>query len=89
MKFAISNSIVIITLLQIFYSGQWILLCHSPEVSNTIFILLEHFVYFLVRVRVTFTANQFVLTPNPLKLTTRDFIGNWTLAVIVLMSHPH
>jgi hypothetical protein len=30
------------------------------------------------------TANQFVLTASPLRLTTREFL-NWTLAVIVLI----
>jgi hypothetical protein len=28
-----------------------------------------------------FTANQFVLAPNPLRLTTRDIFVNWTIAV--------
>jgi hypothetical protein len=29
-----------------------------------------------------------VLAPGPLRLTTRDFVCNWTLAVIVLMKQP-
>jgi hypothetical protein len=32
-----------------------------------------------------FTANQFVLTPSPLRLTARIFFLNWTPAVIVLI----
>jgi hypothetical protein len=31
------------------------------------------------------TANQFVLAPGPLRLTTIYFLFNWTLAVIVLL----
>jgi hypothetical protein len=32
-----------------------------------------------------FTANHFVLAPNPLRPKTRDSFFNWNLAVIVLM----
>jgi hypothetical protein len=34
-----------------------------------------------------FTANQFILAPSPLRITTRVFC-NWTLAVMALMQHP-
>jgi hypothetical protein len=35
------------------------------------------------------TANQFVLATGPLRLTTSNFMFQLTLAVIVLMQHPH
>jgi hypothetical protein len=35
-----------------------------------------------------FTANQFVLVPSPLGLTSNDFFFNWTLAIIALMKYP-
>jgi hypothetical protein len=31
-----------------------------------------------------FIANQFILSPNPLRITIRGFFFNWTLAAIVL-----
>jgi hypothetical protein len=32
-----------------------------------------------------FTANQFVLASSPMRLKSRDFSFNWTLAIIVLL----
>jgi hypothetical protein len=35
-----------------------------------------------------FITHQFVLEPSPLKIMTRDYLFNWTLAFTVLTEHP-